>query len=53
MLKRKWFTTPKAHISPTKQQWLQVKFFFVEMISLHFYFLTRYFVKNTKQALVF
>ncbi len=53
MLKSKWFTTPKAHISPIKQQWLQVKFFFVEMMSLHFYFLTRYFVKSTKQALVF
>jgi hypothetical protein len=53
MLKSKWFTPPKTHISPIKQQWLQVKFFFVEMMSLHFYFLTRYFVKSTKQALVF
>ena len=53
MLKSKWFTPQKAHISPTKQQWLQVKFFFVLMVSLHFYFLTRYFVKNIKQALIF
>lgn len=53
MLKSKWFTTPNAHIAPIKQQWLQIKFLFVEMMSLHFYFLTRYFVKNTKQALIF
>lgn len=53
MLKSKWFTTPNAHIAVIKQQWLQIKFLFVEMISLHFYFLTRYFVKNTKQALIF
>ena len=38
MLKSKWFTPQNAHIAAIKQQWLQIKFFFILMVSLHFYF---------------
>lgn len=52
MLKSKWFTTQNIHITPIKQQWLQIKFFFVLMVSLHFIF-NKIFRKKHKTSTYF